>query len=187
MESSVSTSILKSIAKYAFIIAVPLFLISCGDDAANSGSLKATAKMPVPKKAKPVKKAAESKAVRKISKVGEADVRVGLRNPFQSYITQEVTTDDRVLGPLECCELGLFRLMAVISGIDNSRALIMAPDGQKYITKKGDIMGLRGGKITKIYKNKIVVEEKHKDPSGKKMLKELVEIKLPSDEKKKIR
>ena len=90
----------------------------------------------------------------------------------------------RVLGPLECCELGLFRLMAVISGIDNPRALIMAPDGQKYITKKGDIMGLRGGKITRIYKNKIVIEEKFKDPSGKKMVKELVEIKLPSEERK---
>ena len=184
MESRVSSSILKSIAKYVLIFALPIFLISCGDDAVNSGSLKARGKMPVPKKAKPVKKAVVPKKIIKVSKDVEADVRVGLRNPFQSYIAQEVKTDDRVLGPLECCELGLFRLMAVISGIDNSRALIMAPDGQKYITKKGDIMGLRGGKITKIYKNKIVVEEKHQDPSGKKMLKELVEIKLPSDDAK---
>lgn len=183
-----SDSILKSIAKYIFIFALPLLLISCGDDASTSGSLKATARMPVPKKAKATKKVVVAKVAVKavIAKDGEDDVRVGLRNPFQSYIIPHTATkDDRVLGPLECCELSLFRLMAVISGIDRPRALIMAPDGKKHITKKGDIMGLRGGKITKIYKNKIVIEEKFRDPSGKRIVKELVELKLPSEEAKK--
>lgn len=183
-----SNSILKSIAKYSVIFALPLLLISCGDDGADSGSLRASAKMPVPKKAAPVKQEAVSKVAEKSSADLKADsdkFRAALRNPFQSYNVPEPTKGGRVLGPLECCELGLFRLMAVISGTNRSRALIMAPDGQKYITKKGDVMGLRGGKIIRIYKNKIIVEEKFKGPSGKKMVTELVEIKLPSQEMKK--
>lgn len=146
---------LRSIAKYIIIFALPVFMLSCGgDDAANSGSLKATAKMPVPKRAAP-KKVAPKRAAPVVKKTSEDVHRTGLRNPFKSFISPKVAKDERVLGPLECCELGLFRLMAVISGNENPRALVMAPDGQKYITKKGDIMGLRGGKITKIYKNKV--------------------------------
>lgn len=178
-----STSILKSIVKYSFILALPLLLVSCGDDAVDSGSLKATAKMPKPKKVVTAKKVStEKEAVKTAGELKESlgKRKTGLRNPFQSYITPDVTTYDRVLGPLECCELSLFRLMAVISGVDRPRALIMAPDGKKYITKKGDVMGLRGGKITKIYKNKIIVEESFKDSDGKKMIKEYVEISLPS-------
>ena len=183
-------SIFKSIAKYCFIIVLPLLLLSCGDDSASTGSLKASGKMPVAKKAAKVKKEAALKkaaqeAAAKSLKPRSSKSTGSLRNPFQSYIMQEDVSDSRVLGPLECCELNLFRLMAVISGIDRPRALIMAPDGQKYITKKGDLMGLRGGKITRIYKNKIVIEEKFKEPGGKKMIKELVELKLPSEDKSK--
>ncbi len=187
-------SVLKLTAKYILILALPLLLISCGDKAADSGSVKATAKMPKPKvsaaamKAAAQKKAAaEKKAALEAKRaMGTKDGhRTGLRNPFQSYIVPEVTKDERILGPLECCELGLFRLMAVISGTKRPRALVMAPDGEKYITKKGDVIGLRGGRITRIYSNKIVVEERFKDPLGGKMVKEIVEIKLPSEDSKK--
>ena len=64
--SSVSTSILKSIAKYIFILALPLLLVSCGDDAADSGSLRATAKMPRPRRPRLAKKAAAPKEAVKV-------------------------------------------------------------------------------------------------------------------------
>lgn len=178
-----------------FIFALPLLLISCGGDAPDSGPIKATAKMPKPKVSAAAKKAAVEKKAAAAKKAaldakkargGEDGHRTGMRNPFQSYIVPtETVKDDRILGPLECCELSLFRLMAVISGTKRPRALVMAPDGEKYITKKGDVMGLRGGKITRIYNNKIVIEERFKDPREGKMVKEIVEIKLPSEEDKK--
>lgn len=188
------SSILKSITKYILIFVLPLLLLSCGDDAADSGPVRATARMPKPnkaviarkamlaKKAAAAKKAEEEARLARLNKEGH---RTGMRNPFQSYIVPEVAKEERILGPLECCELSLFRLMAVISGTKRPRALIMAPDGEKYITKKGDVMGLRGGRITRIYSNKIVIEERFKDPREGKMIKEIVEIKLPSEEGKK--
>ncbi|MEE9543593.1 MAG: pilus assembly protein PilP [Thermodesulfobacteriota bacterium] len=182
-----SRPICKRLAIFLFVIILPMALVSCGgDEAANSDNVRATVKMPRPKKV--VKKKAEKKTVKTVavSKNGAPVVREALRNPFQSYmLPAEVIGEERVRGPLECCEIGLFRLMAVISGIDNPRALIMAPDGKKYITKKGDLIGLKSGKIVKIAKNKIVVEERFKDSTVGKVVKEFVEIKLPSSEDKK--
>jgi type IV pilus assembly protein PilP len=177
---------LRRLAISLIVIILPLALISCGDEPADT-NVRATAKMPAPKKVVK-KRAAKKKAVVVAkAKAGEPAIREALRNPFLSYITPEATTEERVRGPLECCELGLFRLMAVISGIDNPRALIMAPDGKKYITKKGDIIGLKSGKIVKIAKNKVVVEERMKDSSGATVVKEFVEIKLPNNQGKKDR
>ncbi len=168
----------RKLAISLFVIIFPLILLSCGGDEAANSDVRAKAKMPVPRKTarkKEVKKKAS------VADAGKAVLRKTLRNPFQSYILPvETGVDKRVRGPLECCEIGLFRLVAVISGIDNPRALIMAPDGKKYITKKGDLIGLKAGKILKIAKSKVIVEERFKDSTGGKVVKELVEIKLPS-------
>ncbi len=181
--------IFRRLALYLLLIILPMVLVSCGgDEVVDSGKVKATAKMPRPKKV--VKKKVEKKKALSevVYKDGDVPVRSALRNPFQSYIIPAAATEigeERIRGPLECCEIGLFRLMAVISGIDNPRALIMAPDGKKYITKKGDLIGLKAGKIVKIATNKVVVEERFKDSAGGKVLKEFVEIKLPSGDTKK--
>ena len=174
--------ICKRLAIFALVIIVPLILVSCGGDEAANSDVRATAKMPRPKRV--IKKKVEKKkaTARSLAANGKPVVRETLRNPFQSYIIPaEAIGEERVRGPLECCEIGLFRLMAVISGVDNPRALIMAPDGKKYITKKGDLIGLKSGKIVKIAKSKVIVEEKFKDSSEGKVVREFVEIRLPSD------
>ena len=179
--------ICKRLAIFALVIIVPLILVSCGGDEAANSDVRATAKMPRPKRVVEKKAVKKKATARSVNANGKPVVREALRNPFQSYIIPAgaIGEEERVRGPLECCEIGLFRLMAVISGVDNPRALIMAPDGKKYITKKGDLIGLKAGKIVKIAKSKVIVEEKFKDSSEGKVVREFVEIRLPSDGGKK--
>ncbi|MBI5902432.1 MAG: pilus assembly protein PilP, partial [Deltaproteobacteria bacterium] len=83
---------------------------------------------------------------------GEAAIEAKRRNPFQSHIIlmRGVEGAKKVKGPLECCELALFKVVAIVAGTDNPVALIQSPDNKRYIVKKGDLIGSREGHVTGI-------------------------------------
>jgi type IV pilus assembly protein PilP len=108
------------------------------------------------------------------------------RNPFKSFIVQMKPKEDgRVKGPLECCEIELFRLLAVITGVHEPKALVLAPDGKRYTVKKGDYIGLKSGKITEINKSGLVVTEPVYDAYGNQSSTRKAALTLPSDEERK--
>ncbi|MFQ5353674.1 MAG: pilus assembly protein PilP [Thermodesulfobacteriota bacterium] len=74
---------------------------------------------------------------------------------------------ERVKGPLECCSLDLFRVMAVVLSGDSSYALVNAPDGKRYIVRRGDLMGLAGGRIIKIDSDGLKVRVYKRDDDGR--------------------
>ncbi|MEE8575454.1 MAG: pilus assembly protein PilP [Thermodesulfobacteriota bacterium] len=154
------------------IVAASFFLSACsgggGGDESSSVRMK-PAKKPAPPKVA-VKKEEVKKEVKKVATTFNLD-----RNPFKSYIIKKtVKMDTRIKGPLECCQLQLFKLLAVISGIDEPKALVLAPDGKKYSLKLGDLIGLKEGKILEINPEGLVIEETLVDFEGKKSLKKAV-------------
>jgi hypothetical protein len=78
---------------------------------------------------------------------------IGHRDPFTPLVNKIFKTGTRPkrdLGPLEKFQLSQFRLMAMLIIKGTPRAMVKAPDGKSYTVKPGDLIGQRGGVVTKI-------------------------------------
>jgi Tfp pilus assembly protein PilP len=138
-------------------------------------------------KVEPVKKAAPAPPPKvtptaiNIAAPVESTVEVKQRNPFQSYILlMRAEGSKKARGPLECCELSLFRLQAVVVGQDNAFALVQAPDGKRYIVRRGDVIGAMGGRIIRVGPKSIIVREVNMQ-DGKVTSSNDTELKLPGE------
>jgi type IV pilus assembly protein PilP len=138
-------------------------------------------------KVEPVKKAAPAQPSKvtgpaiSIAAPVESTAEVKQRNPFQSYILlAKIEGAKKVKGPLECCELSMFKLQAVVLGQENAFALVLAPDGKRYIVRRGDIIGAMGGRIIRIEPKSIIVREVNVQ-DGKAVSSNDTELRLPAD------
>lgn len=137
----------------------------------------------VKKPAKAAQKQAAPAAIDANAGISGSFESARLRNPFQSHIMLMKPSADapqKIKGPLECCEVAMFRLMAAVAGVKDSEAyaLIQAPDSKRYVIRHGDVMGAREGKVVKITSNSLVVREHTRDQEGKVTSTEDIEIKL---------
>ncbi|MBI5328743.1 MAG: pilus assembly protein PilP [Deltaproteobacteria bacterium] len=116
----------------------------------------------------------------KEDKKEEAAGEVKQRNPFKPFITKTTEKVSVVVPktPLQKHELDQFKLIAIMWDMNGSIAMIEAPDGKGYSIKKGYLVGNRDGRVKRIDKDKIVVEEKFIEASGETTINEF-EIKLP--------
>lgn len=137
----------------------------------------------------------EEKAVEIIEK------EMPIRNPFKPIVLQKVLSkvqaktqiaesSKKVIKPeqpiepktpLQKYETGQLKLAAIIWGAEDSAAMVEAPDGKGYTIRVGDLIGNRGGQVSKILGNKVVIEERHKDDSGAVRKKEL-SLTMPAGE-----
>ncbi len=161
----------------ALAVLVPLVFLSCK---------KQEQQAPPP----PVKKAPAAQSAPAVP-AGGADTAASVdstidarhRNPFQSHILlmKGLEGPKKTKGPIECCDLTLFRLVAVVASPESSFALVQAPDGKRYVVKKGDLIGSREGRISSIEQRSITVREYNKDENGKVVSSEDIEIKIPTE------
>jgi len=113
---------------------------------------------------------------------------VGKRDPFRS-IFDEMGLESEDLGseiptsPLQAFEVSSFRLLGIIWGVASPVGMVKAPDGKSYLVKVGTLMGQNWGKVTKIMRDRIIVTEVSRNPSGPKIINQ-VEIKLHTEELK---
>lgn len=104
------------------------------------------------------------------------------RNPFQSHILLMRGSGEgprKIKGPLECCELTLFRVHAIVAAKNGAFALVQAPDGKRYVVRKGDVIGTKEGKVMKIDGKAITVREFTRDQDGKVLSTDDTEIRIP--------
>ena len=80
--------------------------------------------------------------------------------------------------PLERIDLSQLKLVGIIMAASGNRALVEESSGKGYVIKKGTYIGINSGKVVKIKKEKVVVEEEFEDVFGKTKLRQR-EIKLP--------
>jgi type IV pilus assembly protein PilP len=85
---------------------------------------------------------------------------------------------ERTKTPLEKIELSQLKLSAIIMAPGGNKALVEESTGKGYIITKGTYIGRHDGKVIKILKDMVVVEELIEDFEGKMIAKEK-EIKLP--------
>jgi type IV pilus assembly protein PilP len=79
--------------------------------------------------------------------------------------------------PLEKIDLSQLKLTAVLRMLTKSRALVQESSGKGYVVNEGTYIGNKGGQVSKIFKDRIMVEEKYLDVFGKISVRER-EIKL---------
>ena len=80
--------------------------------------------------------------------------------------------------PLERIDLSQLRLVGIILASSGNRALVEESSGKGYVIKKGTYIGINAGKVVKIKKETVIVEEEFEDVYGKTATRKR-EIKLP--------
>lgn len=157
------------------VIALPFLAASCNkaDDAAEERIARPAVKKESVKAAEAVEKPVYKES-------GETP---DLRNPFQSHLIVARGGDSpvKVKGPLECCEVSSFKLLAVVVGSSDPEgyALIQAPDTKRYVIRKGDALGTREGRVVKFTSKAVIVREVSRDDEGKVRSSEEIELSLP--------
>jgi type IV pilus assembly protein PilP len=80
--------------------------------------------------------------------------------------------------PLERIDLSQLKLVGIIVASSGNRALVEESTGKGYVIKAGTYIGTNGGKIVKIKKETVYVEERFEDVYGKIQTRNR-ELKLP--------
>jgi type IV pilus assembly protein PilP len=80
--------------------------------------------------------------------------------------------------PLERIDLSQLRLVGIILAASGNRALVEESNGKGYVIKTGTYIGTNSGKVVRIKKETVIVEEEYEDVYGKIATRKR-EIKLP--------
>lgn len=85
---------------------------------------------------------------------------LGLRDPFSRPAPKGGGDSGPEMSDLERFELDKFKLVGVITGPKKNKALITTPEDKMIVVSEGMAMGTRRGKVKRIYKGHLSVEEK---------------------------
>ena len=105
---------------------------------------------------------------------------VGKRDPFRP-LSLKPKASPRArenLSPLERYELGQLKLVGIIWGIKEPRAMVEDATGLGYVVKIGTLIGPNEGKVKAIKPAEVIIEERFTDFYGAKKSQE-VSMKLP--------
>ena len=141
-----------------------LFLIGgCGGGTPPS-SLSSKTKSPAVEK----KKEEPTKEAEKKEEMEYSYNPAGKPDPFKPFIelTPVRTSRSTPLTPLQKYEISQLKLVAIISTPEGNIAMVEDATGKGYFLKKGTWIGKNDGKVTKILKDKVIIEEVYQDIFG---------------------
>jgi type IV pilus assembly protein PilP len=97
---------------------------------------------------------------------------VGKRDPFWSFYKEggRPGTGKAELprSPLQMFEIDQLKLVAVIFGVAQPKAMVEAPDGKGYIVQLGTLVGKNFGRVTRIAHNELIISEEYNNGKGGK-------------------
>ena len=112
----------------------------------------------------------------------------GKRDPFQPFIATQTpvkpTGEEVPITPLQKYDLSQLKLVAILVGKGEGRAMVEDSEGKGYIIEKGVYVGRNFGKVKTVLKDRVIIEERYKDYKGKVRAKEIVLRLHPPGEKK---
>lgn len=92
----------------------------------------------------------------------------GKPDPFKPFIQLVSKGGSRTapFTPLQKFDISQLKLVAIISTSEGNIALVEDATGKGYFLKKGTWIGKNDGKVTKIFKDKVIIEEVYQDIFG---------------------
>ncbi|MCI5072852.1 pilus assembly protein PilP [bacterium] len=105
----------------------------------------------------------------------------GKRNPFEPYDLNKDNVASIVESPLEKYQLEELSLVGIIWGIADPRGMIKAPDGETYVVRRMSRIGRNRGKISRVAKDSVYVEEEYRDPASGNIAMKETRIELEKD------
>ncbi len=145
----------------------------CGEGTSPS-SILSKAKSPSVQKKQEQPKIAERKEPEKKEpeKKGEVEYSynpAGKADPFKPFIQLAVAKGGSKTGPLtplQKYDISQLKLVAIISSPGGNIALVEDVAGKGYFLKKGTWIGKNDGTVTRILKDKVIIEETYQDIFG---------------------
>lgn len=157
-----------------------LFLIGGCGGGSPPPSLPAKTKAPsVEKKKEEPAKVVEKKEPDKKEEKEFTYNPQGKPDPFKPFIQLTPVRDASrrsPLTPLQKYDISQLKLVAIISAPEGNIALVEDVTGKGYFLKKGTWIGKNDGKVTKILKDKVVIEEAYQDIFGQTKTQEILLI-----------
>jgi type IV pilus assembly protein PilP len=163
-------SVRNEIARWSITLLIAfLFLMGgCGGGTPPS-SLPSKTKFPaVEKKKEEPAKVAEKKEPEKKEEVEYSYNPAGKPDPFKPFIQLASARGGSraVLTPLQKFDISQLKLVAIITAPGGNIALVEDVTGKGYFLKRGTWIGKNDGKVTKILKDKVIIEEVYQDIFG---------------------
>ena len=154
-----------------------LFLIGgCGGGTPPSSLPSKTKSTAVEKKREGPTKVTERQEPEKKEEVEYSYNPVGKPDPFKPFLQlTSVRGGSRsgVLTPLQKYDISQLKLVAIISSPEGNTALVEDATGKGYFLKKGTYIGKNDGKVTKVLKDKVIIEEVYQDIFGQSKFNEI--------------
>lgn len=138
---------------------------------------------PQPKKVQPATPAVQPVAPvqKQLSSAANLGTNLDFKHrndPFKAFapaveISQPVRTGQpnaRVssdLLPIQSFEVSKFKVVGIIAGLKDNRALLIDPGGKGYVVQVGMAIGSNDGRITRITASSVEVMERFKDDTGR--------------------
>ncbi len=155
-------------------------MVGCSEEPSSSQQSKKTTVVKTPAKKQLSAPVVEAEVEKEVAFVYTTE---GRRDPFVplSRIRKPLGNTEEPATPLQKYDLVQFKLVGVIVGKGQSKAMVVAPDGKSYILAKGVKIGKNNGVIIDISSEAIRVEEKYYDFSGN-VIENIQEITVPKRE-----
>jgi type IV pilus assembly protein PilP len=179
----------KKVFIYIFVLSIALSVWGC-DQLPFLGGKKSESPKPVPK---PPPTGPPRKDTASPAPVGEEERDyvydpTGKRDPFQPFIATQTpvtpTGEEIPVTPLQQFDLSQLKLVAIMVGKGEGKAMVEDSEGKGYIVEKGVYVGRNFGKVKAVLKDRVVIEERYKDYMGQVKTKEIVlQLHPPGEEK----
>ena len=110
----------------------------------------------------------------------------GKKDPFRSYVVVSKAKlplppiSEKQL-PIQQFEVNQFKVLGIITGLVDNRAMVLDPAGKSYVIKDGSLIGPHNGRVLKIVPTFIEVTEQYREDSGK-IVSRVVKLTLPRKE-----
>ena len=175
-ESKILESNKSSLGLIILSIALLFLIGGCGGGTSPS-SLPSKTKSPAVEKKKegPTEVTARQEPEKK-EEVEYSYNPVGKPDPFKPFLQlTSVREGSRsgILTPLQKYDISQLKLVAIISSPEGNTALVEDATGKGYFLKKGTFVGKNDGKVTKILKDKVIIEEVYQDIFGQTKFNEI--------------
>jgi type IV pilus assembly protein PilP len=158
------------------LLIVCLFLIGgCGQGPPSSSvPSKSTSPSVEKRKEEPAKKVAQKREPEKSEPDKKKEEEYSYNpagkpdpfKPFAQLISGRGGSGTAPLTPLQKYDISQLKLVAIISSPGGNVALVEDVAGKGYFLKKGTWIGKNDGKVTKIFKDRVIIEEVYQDIFG---------------------